>query len=503
MHKIINRMTIAAVLIVVQVGWFAILFLRVIEHATWIALMMTILSAIVALYVVHKDDNPAYKIGWIVFICLAPLLGAPMYLLFGNKRTSKKLRAKIESQEQLHVDALQQKENLEGMTEPRIAGTMNYISQNGPYPAWTGTSTKYYSLGDYAFEDMIEDIKKAERFIFLEYFIVEEGKMWGELFSILQEKVEAGVDVRMLYDDVGSISKIPVNFYTKVKQSGIKIMAFNPVTPIVSLIYNNRDHRKMLVIDGKVAYSGGYNLADEYINEIERFGQWKDSGIRIEGKAVWNFTVMFLNMWNSFRKTDVTYEEFVPDFCNGESFKSDGIVQPYSDSPLDDENIGENVYLDIINQAERYVYIFTPYLVIDNEMKTALCIAAKRGVDVRIVTPGIPDKKMVFRLTRSYYGPLIKAGVKVYEYTPGFIHSKSFVADDKIGVVGTINMDYRSLYLHFECGTLLVGCSALKDLKQDCLDTFELSREIQEDECKRNLFGMIFDAILRIAAPLL
>ena len=503
MRKIINRMTIAGLLIVLQVGWFAVMLLRLIEHATWIAMIMTILSTIVALYVVHKDDNPAYKIGWIVFICIAPLLGAPMYILFGNKRTSKNLRRKIETQENEHKEALKQRDDLTGLTDERALGTVKYISKNGPYPAWTGTRTKYYSLGDYAFADMIEDIKKAEKFIFLEYFIVEEGKMWGELFQILQEKVEAGVDVRMLYDDVGSISKIPANFYTKVKQSGIKIMAFNPVTPIVSLIYNNRDHRKMLVIDGKTAYSGGYNLADEYINEIERFGHWKDSGIRIEGRAVWNFTVMFLNMWNSFRKTDEDYSQFVPEICHPEEFESDGIVQPYSDSPLDEENIGENVYLDIINQAERYVYIFTPYLVIDNEMKTALCLAAKRGVDVRVVTPGIPDKKMVFRLTRSYYGPLIEAGVRVYEYTPGFIHSKSFVCDDKIGVVGTINMDYRSLYLHFECGTLLIGTKCISDLKKDCLDTFEISREIGPEDCRRNFFGMILDALLRVAAPLL
>ena len=504
MHKIVNRMTIAALLIFIQVGWFAVLLLRLTEHATWITLLMTILSAIVALYVVYKDDNPAYKIGWIVFICLAPILGAPLYLLFGNKRTSKKLKKRIEGQEEEHRADFEQTIDLEERVTPRIKGTMTYISEHGPYPAWDGTKTKYYSLGDYAFTDMIDDIKKAEKFIFLEYFIVEEGKMWGDVFQILQEKVEQGVDVRMMYDDVGSIGKIPMNFYNKVRQSGIKIMAFNPVTPIVSLIYNNRDHRKMLVIDGNVAYSGGYNLADEYINEVERFGHWKDSGIRIEGKAVWNYTLMFLNMWNAFRKTDDIYDGFRPDEkYYREDCENDGIVQPYSDSPLDEENIGENVYLEIINQAEKYVYIFTPYLVIDNEMKTALCLAAKRGVDVKIVTPGIPDKKMVFRLTRSYYRPLVKAGVEVYEYTPGFIHAKSFLADDEIGVVGTINMDYRSLYLHFECGTLMTGSKALKSLKKDCLDTFSVSRKITDDDVKRTITGMLFDAVLKIAAPLL
>lgn len=501
--KVLNRLTITVALILLQVGWFVMLFFRLVEHTSWITLIMTLLSAIVALYVIYKDDNPAYKIGWILFIGLVPLLGAPMYLLFGNKRTSKNLKRKIESQEELHREDFCQVQNLDEILSPRLAGTAHYISECGPYPAWTGTKTKYYSLGDYAFADMIEDIKQAKHFIFLEYFIVEEGKMWGELFSILQQKVDEGVDVRMMYDDIGSISKVPMSFYLKVKQSGIKVMAFNPLTPIVSLIYNNRDHRKMLIIDGNIGYSGGYNLADEYINEAERFGHWKDSGIRLEGEGVWNYTLMFLNMWNAFIKTDKSYEKFRPNALNDRTFENDGVVQPYSDSPLDNENIGENVYLEILNQAEKYVYIFTPYLVIDNEMKTALVLAAKRGVDVRIVTPGIPDKKMVFRLTRSYYAPLIEAGVRIYEYTPGFIHSKSYLCDDKIGVVGTINMDYRSLYLHFECGTLLIDCEALKDLKKDCLDTFKVSREIQYEDCHRGFFGILLDAILRVISPLL
>ncbi len=501
--KILNRLTITVALILLQFGWFVMLFFRLVEHTSWITLIMTLLSALVALYVIYKDDNPAYKIGWILFIMLVPLLGAPMYLLFGNKRTSKTLKRKIELQEKIHREECKQVDKLNERISPRLTGTIRYISEFGPYPAWTGTKTKYYSLGDYAFEDMIEDIKRAKHFIFLEYFIIEEGKMWGELFDLLQKKVEEGVDVRMMYDDIGSIGKVPINFYSKVKQSGVKVMAFNPLTPIVSLIYNNRDHRKMLIIDGNVGYSGGYNLADEYINEAERFGHWKDSGIRLEGKAVWNYTLMFLNMWNAFNKTDDSYYNFKPDPMIFNTFEDDGIVQPYSDSPLDNENIGENVYLEILNQAEKYVYIFTPYLIIDNEMKTALVLAAKRGVDVRIVTPGIPDKKMVFRLTQSYYTPLIEAGVRIYEYAPGFIHSKSYLCDDRIGVVGTINMDYRSLYLHFECGTLLIDCEALKDLKKDYLATFKISREIQYEDCHRGFFGILLDAVLRVVSPLL
>ncbi len=311
------------------------------------------------------------------------------------------------------------------------------------------------------------------------------------------------MDVRITFDDVGSINKTPKRFISSLAQHGIKVLPFNPLTPIASLIYNNRDHRKILVIDGYIGYSGGFNIADEYINEVVRFGHWKDTGIRLEGHAVWNFTVMFLNMWNAFKKTEEDYETFRPHICHPEEFGSDGIIQPYSDSPLDDENMGENVYLEILSQAEDYVYIFTPYLIIDNEMQTALSLAAKRGVDVRIVTPAIPDKKMVFRLTRSYYRPLIKAGVRIYEYTPGFIHAKSYLSDDRIGVVGTINMDYRSLFLHFECGTLMIGCEALYDLKRDCVNTFSLSKEIHHEDCRRGFFGVLFDGVLRVLSPLL
>ena len=268
-------------------------------------------------------------------------------------------------------------------------------------------------------------------------------------------------------------------------------------------MYNNRDHRKICVIDGYIAHSGGYNLADEYINEWERFGHWKDSGVRLEGEGVWNFTVTFLDMWNAFRPTEGDYLQFAPRVHHTDEFASDGIVQPFSDSPLDDERLGESVYLEIINQAEDYLYIFTPYLILNHELLSSLQLASKRGVDVRIVTPKIPDKKIVFRLTRSYYRPLIEKGVKIYEYKPGFIHSKSFVADDRIGVVGSINLDYRSLYLHFECGTLMIDSSAIKSLKEDCEETFEISDQIELSEIREGFFGVLIDGFLRVLSPLL
>ena len=337
----------------------------------------------------------------------------------------------------------------------------------------------------------------------MEYFIVEEGRMWNSILEILEEKARAGLDVRFLYDDLGTVSLLPPGYDRKLEAKGIRCMAFNPFIPLWSLVMNNRDHRKITVIDGHTAFSGGVNLADEYINEKERFGHWKDTGFMLKGEAVWNYTVMFLQMWNAFRRTDAGYDAFRPECFHPEPFSSDGFVQPYGDSPLDEEIAAENVYLNILNQARDYVYIFTPYLIIDHEMDTALCLAAKRGVDVRIVTPGIPDKKVIFQLTRSYYPSLLRAGVRIYEYAPGFLHAKSYVCDDETAVVGTINMDYRSLYLHFECGTLFYRNSIVADVKEDYLRTLEKCREIGLKDTRQGFFGSLFCAVLRVLAPLL
>lgn len=502
-NKIFNRLTITILLVLIQCAWYVILLQALQDYSSWIIIIFTVIAGIMSLFIIWRDENPAYKIGWILLICLLPVLGTTMYLFFGNKRPAKSLIRKIAPQDILHREDLKQVENVKGDLSRRLFDTVRYLSNMGPYPAWKNTDVKYYTVGDIAYVDMLSDLKNAKHFIFMEYFILSEGKMWHEIYGVLKDKAESGVDVRIIYDDFGSINTLPKQFVKRMEADGIKAMPFNRIRPILAMVYNNRDHRKILVIDGYIAHSGGYNIADEYINIIERFGHWKDTGFRLKGDAVWNYTVMFLNMWNSFRKTDYSYDMYRPHVQHPEEFQGKGVIQPYSDSPLDDENIGENVYLEILSQAEDYVYIFTPYLIIDNEMKTSLVLAAKRGVDVRIVTPGIPDKKMIFRLTRSYYEPLIKAGVKIYEYTPGFMHAKSYISDDRIGVVGTINMDYRSLFLHFECGTLMIDCPALKDLKKDCLETIEKSRQIHHEDCRRGFFGLLFDGVLRVLSPLL
>ena len=503
LSTIFNRATIMIALIIVQFIWFGVGLLALVDYAEWITAAFTALAIVMALVVIYKDLNPAYKMGWIMLICLAPIWGTVAYLLFGDKRPSKKLKARLDPIEEKHLKDLKQVYHLGEVSDGRMMNTLQYIDEWGPYPAWSDTKTSYYSCGEDAFEAMLEDLRNAKHYIFMEYFIINTGYMWDQIFEILKEKAEEGLDVRLIYDGFGSVPRLPLSFNRSLEEAGIKYMVFNPLKPVASLVYNNRDHRKITVIDGYIGYSGGYNLADEYINRVKRFGHWKDAGIRLEGKAVWNFTVMFLNMWSAFVKEEEDYLKFRPlVHYEKSSFDSDGIVQPYSDSPLDDELLGENVYMEFINQATDYVYIFTPYLILDNEMLTCIELASKRGVDVRIVIPGIPDKKLIYRLSKSYYLHLLKSGVKIYEYAPGFIHSKCMLSDGHRGIVGTINFDYRSLFLHFECAVLMLGSSALNDLKDDFYNTFDESVNVTIKDCRTSFFGKLLDGLLRALSPL-
>lgn len=502
LHMMFNRATIMVLIIAAQFLWLALEATKLAHYTELMTYLFRIFSFCMILFVETREESTGYKVGWVVLICLIPIVGGLTYFFFGEKKPSKRLRVRINPVEKKHRAYLKQEYSLGEVNNGRLEQTLQYISDCGPYPAWTDTKVKYYSPADEVFEDLLDDLRKAEHYIFMEYFIIGSGYMWSRIHEILKEKAAAGVDVRVIYDDIGSLNRVPVTFARNLEKEGIKVIDFNPLRPIVSLVYNNRDHRKILVVDGHIAHSGGYNIADEYINRVRRFGHWKDSGVRVEGEAVWNFTVMFLNMWNAFRPTEDDYSEYRPHVHHPGHFEGDGIVQPFSDSPLDYENLSENVYLELLNQAENYVYIVTPYLIPDGEMMNALKLAAKRGVDVRITIPGIPDKKLTYRLSRSYYRPLLEAGVRIYEYTPGFVHAKSFVADDRIGVVGTINLDYRSLYLNFESGTLMVGCSALRDLEEDCTRMFEVSKEVQLKPHMTNIFGTMLDAMLRLLAPL-
>lgn len=499
---LINRLTLTVLLILIQVLWFLSMFVKITDIMPWLDVALKILSILIILFITLKNDNPAYKILWIVLICFLPLLGGLLYLCFGNKRPSRNMRNKISESSDICMQYLNHNPNITDDIDKRALGTMKYINDFGPYPVHQNTKAKYFSSGESAFDEILKELEKAEKYIFIEFFIVAQGKMWSDIHDILVKKAKNGVDVRLIYDDMGSLNRVPTDFKEQLENEGIKCITFNAFKPFISIVMNHRDHRKMIVIDGKVAFSGGVNIGDEYINVVKRYGYWKDTVFKLEGEAVWNYVIMFLTMWNSFYETVDLPEKFKPNI-DYSSFESDGYIQPFTDSPLDNEALSENIYLDLLSLAKDYVYIFTPYMAITNEMQRAIINAAKRGVDVRIVTPHISDNKIIHKLTRSYYRVLITGGVKIYEYTPGFIHAKSFVVDDKIAVIGTINMDYRSLYLHFECGCLFYNSSIIDDLKQDNLQTQAVSKQVKLTRFNESFLGVLFDAVLRLFSPLL
>ena len=498
--RIINRATVTIALVLLQAAWLLWAFWAFTTGRVWLNGLLKALSICIVLYLVRKDENSAYKIGWIVLIGLLPLLGGALYLAFGNKAPAKELRTRMQKVERAHTADLAPQEDQTDTLERSAKNLSRYVEKYGPYPAWKHTDAEYFPSGEAMYPKLLADLERAEKFIFLEFFIVKTGIMWDGVETILKRKAAAGVDVRLIYDDFGSLLGLPTDFVVRMERSRIRCIPFNPVVPLVSLVMNHRDHRKIVVIDGNIAYTGGVNLADEYINAERRFGYWKDAAIRLEGAAVWNFTVMFLNSWNAFRPQETDYAPFAPTKLPE---TSDGIVQPYSDSPLDEEPLAETVYLNILNQAQQYIYIYTPYLAVGEEMLDALKNAAKRGVDVRLVLPGIPDKKLVFRLSRSYYLPLLRAGVRIYEYTPGFLHAKCCVSDDRAAVVGSINMDYRSMFLHFECGVLLLQNSQVLTLRDDVRRTLPQCREVQCADCRTGLVGTVLDSVLRLLSPLM
>ena len=503
LKKVFSRTVVTALLIVIQVAWLAALLLQLGNSLPAIQTVLRILSLVAILFVIKSDMNPSYKIGWILLIAVLPILGGLMYVIFGNKRPTKYMREMLRAQLEKSAEYLGTQESITGELDGGAAGLFKYLEGSAGYPTAKNTTVRYYRVGEEMYADLLPELEKAEKFIFLEYFIIRPGEMWDGVLEILKRKAAAGVDVRIIYDDMGCIDILPANYNATLEGWGIRTMAFNRFVPAVSLVMNNRDHRKITVIDGKVGFTGGINISDEYINVKERFGHWKDTGLMLKGPGVFNLTLMFLEMWNAFNKDGDGYAEFIPDSFEECGSADDGYVLSFSDSPLDNESVGESVYTDMLYQAKDYIYITTPYLAIDSELQTALCMAAKRGVDVRMITPGIPDKKLVYRLTRSYYPTLLRAGVKIYEYTPGFIHAKSFVCDDNLCVVGTINMDYRSLYLHFECGTLMYNNPEIKQVKRDDLETMEKCRKVELSDMKTNFLGELFDSFLRSIAPLL
>lgn len=506
----IGRIVLFALAVIIQVLWIIFVILVLNKRFGFVTTIINILCLFAVLWIVSKDMNPAYKLAWTILILSVPIAGAVIYLMFGDSRMSHQLNARMKQADReasAYLTAQRDVQDALEVEDEAARRQSDYIWEHAGFPVYANTQTRYFGSGEEFFPVFLEALKKAEHYIFMEYFIIDDGEMWQSVLDILEEKAKLGLDVRMIYDDWGCASKMPQTFEWQLKAKGIRCEVFNPLIPVASIVLNNRDHRKITVVDGHTAFTGGINLADEYINRIERFGYWKDSAVMMHGDAVWSFTVMFLEMWSVLAREKVSYQNYLPHHWHEEAFTGEdygGYVQPYCDTPLDHETVGENVYLNIINRAERYVYIFTPYLIIDNEMQTALALAAKSGIDVRIVTPAIPDKKAVFLLTQSYYEPLLRSGVRIYEYTPGFIHAKSFVCDDKIATVGSINLDYRSLYLHFECGVWMYGTAAVAAVKEDALAVFAQSREVALEDCEKKSFVRHFgQSILRLFAPLL
>lgn len=500
-----SRALIVSLLLIGQILILLLLILRLSGYFAAVYGVFMLLSAVVTLVVVNKEVNPSYKLAWIIPIVMFPLFGGLFYLIFGNTHLSKSLSARMRRvEERVNLRQAQTAETqalLETLPHS-LQNQSRYLLGVG-YPAYCRTQTRYLTPGEQKFEALLRALERAERYIFLEYFIIDEGVMWNSVLEVLERKAQVGVEVRVIYDGFGCLMTLPDNYFEVLRQKGIQCIEFNPLTPIVTLLMNNRDHRKILVVDGQVGFMGGVNIADEYINAVDRFGHWKDAAIELTGEAVWSLTAMFLTMWDAVTGVDTPSEPYRAPSLPGAP--PNGIVQPYSDTPLDNEQVGEMVYLNIINRAEEYVYICTPYLIVDNETVTALLLAAKNGVDVRIITPHHGDKWYVQMVTRAYYAQLVRGGVKIYEYTPGFIHAKTFVADDEVATVGTINLDYRSFYLHFECGVWMARTDAVCDIRADFLNTLARCEPIGTDSRQLNAGwgARLVSAVLRLFSPLM
>jgi len=501
---LVSRLFVIAVMVLLQLGVLLLLIQRLSQYFYVSYILFVILSVVVAISIANSHSNPSYKLAWIVPVLVFPLFGGVLYLLFGRASSKGSLAvyfSRILSQR--NPKYTQDPEVIKKLevNSFQLATESKYLSKMG-FPVYHGSPVRYFSTTEEAFVRMKELICSAERYIFMEYFIVDTGEMWDELESLLVQKVSEGVEVRIIYDGMGSFLRVPSEFAQRLSKLGISVHQFMPVVPVLTSMHNNRDHRKMLIVDGKTAITGGFNIADEYINRISPFGHWKDTGLEIRGEAAFSMTQIFLNMWEATSGIKENIEDFAP-----ESFEkdNDGFIQPFACGPVSGESVAAMSYLNLIHRARRYLYINTPYLVIDDAFMTALKLSAKSGVDVRIALPHIQDKKYMQLVARAYYPPLLKSGVRIFEYTPGFLHAKSMVADDTVSIVGTINMDFRSMYLQHECGVWISHDQTIKDIRDDFLKTLSECEEITLDSkvIRPGFFAGVIRELLRLFAPLL
>ena len=506
MRVIFSRTGIILLFLALGVG---LLFLLTVNIARWMSETLvgaTIVFQLVTVAIlINSRMDASAKITWLLLIAVVPVIGGTFYYFtkgnWGNRNFSRRVNRKIE----MNRSAIRQDPDVMmrlAEREPQEAAVARYIASTGCYPVYQDTSVRYFAVGEDYWQSMLTDLENAQSYIYLEYFIIQEGEMWGEILDILARKVKDGIKVRVLYDGTCELTRLPHDYSKRLSEIGIECHMFSPLTPFVSTHYNYRDHRKNLVIDGKIAYTGGVNLADEYVNIEHPFGHWKDSGIRVQGPAVESFLLMFSEMWEV---SDPSAALSTTEILNtAEPQEAEGFVLPFGDSPFDSEKVGEQVYMDFLNRAERYVHIMSPYLILDGELQNAICFAAQRGVDVRLILPGIPDKKFAYLLAKTYFPVLVESGVKIYTYTPGFLHSKSFVADGRRAFVGSINLDYRSLYHHFECGALLYDVPCIAEIEEDFQKTILECEPVTQERLKQEkLLSRVAGGVLKAIAPLL
>lgn len=503
-HAVFSRTGLITALLLLQFGFLLAVFFWLREWHIQVLGGTVALTAVMVLHILNTDMDPTAKITWLLTIMAMPVFGSLFYVYTRRDVGHRLLKAvMLEREKQTRTSLRQSREVSQRLRAqaPGAAAMTRYVRRIGCHPVWDKTAVTYFPSGEAKFQRLLEELEAAEKFIFLEYFIVDEGVMWGQILEILARKARQGVDVRVMYDGTCEFTLLPRNYPRRLEELGIRCHVFAPVEPFISTHYNYRDHRKIAVIDGHTAFNGGVNLADEYINQVEKFGHWKDTAILLQGPAVRTFTLLFLQMWGE----DPKGEAFSA-YLNAPVPEWDvpGFVMPYGDSPLDHHRVGEQVYIDLLSRAQRYVHIMTPYLILDSRMEGALKYAARRGVDVRILLPGIPDKASPYALAKTHFASLLEAGVKIYTYTPGFLHAKSFVCDDTEAVVGTINLDYRSLYHHFECATWFSGMDAVLDVEADFQRTMAACARVTRDSIRAEKWHVrLTGKLLKTIAPLL
>ena len=498
----------AFLMLIIQIVFITVGYRWLDRYYFYIHSFTVLPGLIISIYELNKTTEPAFKLTWIILIGFVPMFGVLMYLFLHLSPLTGEMSRTYAAQQKITASYMDQDDEvIRRLNEHhvQVPGLARFLRDRSGSPVYSDTDVRYYPLGDDAIKAMIEDLKKAENFIFLEFFIINQmGEVWPEILEILKRKARSGVEVRVAYDGMGCLTTLPRNFPHLLKGWGIKCKVFSPIMPLISTYQNNRDHRKICVVDGQVGYCGGINLADEYANKTVRFGHWKDNAVRLSGKAVAGLTALFLEIWNCEESGESDDYGYYINASESASGGGTGFVIPFGDCPLDNIAVGKRVYMDNLNNAKHYVHIMTPYLVIDSEMYETMRYAAQRGVDVKIIMPHIPDKAYAFYLARSYYKELLDAGIKIYEYTPGFVHAKMSVADGERAVVGTINHDYRSLYLHYECAVYMLDVPEIEKMEIDFSDTLKKCEEITPEKCAEfPLYQRAFGRAARIIAPLI